>query len=486
MSSLDSAFFLAAIITGTFRVDLHTIHVSIDEATFLHRDTRPYTGSVELTSISADLMEYDGDRPLQAINKTSELSLDKTTRPGERVTVQGLQFQIARTGAEQLDWYTLAFQVNVRELERAEPDDRGGFVVVHGAPDMFAGLALPPAMSSDDLSAVRSALARTRTLDVYELTLHYISHDGTPEGAAGDAHHGQTSVDYRATIREQDAQFTLRGQSLLLQGLDPDQGLEVINVNGRIYAHGPLPLPEASAEAWYDMSAYDSPALKPWYTAPMLIDSLMGDLDPLWLTPDRRKTFDGQSCAIFRGGRTATLMALMNFGGAPAKHDKRSIEDTYKELVLRTTEFVLWVCDDGYVHQLTVDLVGAPLSTPEQTFGLSMRMQLTDVNGAVTIIQPDRALPFVPKPTQAANQAAPIPPVAATVIASNDVTVYATPMVLSERVDQIAAGETVALLERTRTGVWYRVTTERNVTGWVSVVHLPIDQDSAARVPLAE
>ena len=52
--------------------------------------------------------------------------------------------------------------------------------------------------------------------------------------------------------------------------------------------------------------------------------------------------------------------------------------------------------------------------------------------------------------------------------------------------DQINAGETVQLLGKTADGNWYRVTTVRNVTGWVSRTLLTIDPGVAEQVPEAQ
>jgi hypothetical protein len=114
ISSVDSAFFLAGIVTGTLQIDSKLIHVSIDEATFIHRDTGAYTGSVELTSIRADLTEYIDARPVHVINETAPLPLHNTSRPGEHITVHNLRFSITRAGAERLDRYALGFRVDVR------------------------------------------------------------------------------------------------------------------------------------------------------------------------------------------------------------------------------------------------------------------------------------------------------------------------------------------------------------------------------------
>ncbi len=50
-------------------------------------------------------------------------------------------------------------------------------------------------------------------------------------------------------------------------------------------------------------------------------------------------------------------------------------------------------------------------------------------------------------------------------------------------VETINANEQVTLLERTENGQWYRITSVRGVTGWVSASLLTVDEATAAQVP---
>lgn len=51
-------------------------------------------------------------------------------------------------------------------------------------------------------------------------------------------------------------------------------------------------------------------------------------------------------------------------------------------------------------------------------------------------------------------------------------------------VETINANEQVTLLERTENGQWYRITSVRGVTGWVSASLLTVDDATAAQVPV--
>ena len=121
------------------------------------------------------------------------------------------------------------------------------------------------ALVAEEATRVRDALARTRELSTYRLELREITHDGTAEGAAGAEGHGTLNVEYTAAFDAADAMFSLRGLSAILFGFTPAHGPEAITVDGRAYARGPLPLPGATEEVWYDVGADPKPPLRPWY-----------------------------------------------------------------------------------------------------------------------------------------------------------------------------------------------------------------------------
>jgi hypothetical protein len=468
---------IAGIITGTFRVDPESIYVSVDDATFIHEKNGSYKEPIKLISISAELTEYYMGRIVQMSNEAPEVLLGQTTRPGDRVTVHNLQFRIARMGTDPLEWYGLTFVLKVQDLDHPASSDRIGVIILTRGPGIFGNLELPPAVSADEVTRVQDALARTRDLEMYRLTMR----SSQPDSLEIDMDQAWTSVEYTSTIRFDDAQFALRGPSLLIWGLDPDHGLDVINVGGRTYVHGPLPLSGASFDGWYDMSRYSSAWFYPWQPVERVVDTLTGHIRPEELTHAGQETIDNQLCTIFQTGRIATLAAFRRFGGKTDQLDRDSIEDTYRDFIVRRAALALWVCDDGYVHQLTVDMRATTLETSPQISGSSMRVRISDINRPIAIEAPAKARAFVPtRPT-----AGPLPAlsVAATMTAPRTAVVRAGPTVLDQEVDRIAAGEQVALLERTASGVWYRVRTARVVVGWVSVTEMPVAREVASKVP---
>jgi hypothetical protein len=487
ISSVGSSFFIAGVITGTVHVDSARIYVSIDEATFIHRDISDYKGSVQLISISAYLAEYAGNEPVLAFNETDPLPLppDLTTRPGERVTVHDLRISISRAGAEQLERHGIWFRVDVRNLEPLEPLDRVGAVIIQTSPNLFAKLDPPPTMSALQIARVNAALLRTRRLSTYQIGMQYTTRDSSTPTSFGTPGVDRVAADYTASFAGTDSKFHLYGQSLLLHGIDPDRGLEAVTMNDRTYARGPLPLAGASEEIWYDMGSYPGLPLRPWYTADSLIQTLTAQVDPELLAPDGVETLDQQACTIYRAGRWPAMAALLAFAGAPQLEDEQAISQVLRDYMLQEASLKLWVCDDGYLHQLVIDELLALRDRPEVEVGLRLSVRVTRINGPVYIQRPSDAKLFVPEDSATPTAEGDTLSSGVQMTASKRANIYEDPHVLSRVVGHVAAGESVRLLERNETGAWYRILNEDDEMGWIRVAELPVERDIALQVPVA-
>lgn len=54
----------------------------------------------------------------------------------------------------------------------------------------------------------------------------------------------------------------------------------------------------------------------------------------------------------------------------------------------------IWICADGYFHQLEMTLKGKSKTAPSQTMGMRILAHMYDFNGTVTITPPPNAKPF--------------------------------------------------------------------------------------------
>lgn len=108
---------------------------------------------------------------------------------------------------------------------------------------------------------------------------------------------------------------------------------------------------------------------------------------------------------------------------------------------------------------------------------------LLTIEPAVARQVPERGQAPQPAPTTPAATPA---PTGLTAKVFNGGNVRAEPELQGKVLDQINAGETVQLLQKTANGNWYQITNIRGVTGWVSKTLLTIDPDVAQKVPIAK
>jgi flagellar FliL protein len=117
---------------------------------------------------------------------------------------------------------------------------------------------------------------------------------------------------------------------------------------------------------------------------------------------------------------------------------------------------------------------------PEGTGWVSVT--LLRIDGAVAKQVPIEGQQTPPTPAPGGTPAAPS---GLTATVRNGGNVREKP-VSGRPLDQINAGETVQLLEKTADGAWYKITNIRNITGWVSVTLLTIDREVVRQVPIAK
>ena len=94
------------------------------------------------------------------------------------------------------------------------------------------------------------------------------------------------------------------------------------------------------------------------------------------------------------------------------------------------------------------------------------------------------AAPTRPAATAAPAEPSPTPAPALSATVFNGGNVRDQP-VNGKVLDQINASETVTLLEKNADGTWYKITNQRQVSGWVSAALLTIDDATKGKVPVA-
>ncbi|MEI7771122.1 MAG: hypothetical protein WCI67_14105 [Chloroflexales bacterium] len=190
-----------------------------------------------------------------------------------------------------------------------------------------------------------------------------------------------------------DYRFTLTGFVTALYGGSSATGIQVVHVAGQDYIHGPLAVIGAFRDAWYRLPPTRAAlATPPLYPAGLLALVAQSGVSPTGFSPAGQEQLDRQRCQRFRGDRAASLAILKSLGdsGLPV--------DTVSEHIDRVAAD-LWVCADGYLHQVRLAFAGATPAQKPQPFDFTISMRMYDFAADVGVAAPDTALDIAAPPS---------------------------------------------------------------------------------------
>ncbi len=208
---------------------------------------------------------------------------------------------------------------------------------------------------------------------------------GIPKGARE-----VTLMNLSGEANSGDAHFTLKGYIVSSLTNNPDKGIEFMLLGTKTYIHGPIVALGATANKWYWVGRRG--IVGPGETNP---SRSLSAQNPDWATFSKAgsEKLDSKRCDVYRAGREASDQFYYDF---------TSTELPYVIEIRDSGETKIWICDDGYMHQLRMDLVGHSVDYPDQKTGLEILVHFFDQNGNIKITAPPDAVPLeapVPKST---------------------------------------------------------------------------------------
>ncbi len=247
----------------------------------------------------------------------------------------------------------------------------------------------PPAAVSADV--IQSGLLAATKADSYRIEFLFKAKGPTSDGAPVASPDGTIEVlSMKGEVAGKNSRLEIGGFFAVLLSGDPEKSVQFLTVDGKSYIRGPAPLFGAPDDAWYELPAdQSSPAgtVSPdQVTAPL---QQSGALDATGFTPGGFEMLDGQRCAIFVGDKETTIRLLSGV------NQQGTLPSTLKEEEIDQAETRLFICEDGRLHKMTIDLSGTPEGETEPTsFGMLLR--LYDFNGNIRIVAPTDARPLAP------------------------------------------------------------------------------------------
>jgi hypothetical protein len=247
--------------------------------------------------------------------------------------------------------------------------------------------------------AIAAGLEQVQSASAYRVELEMAATGNLGMGAPAQGAGGPVAlISLAGDVAGEDSRLTLKGLFSAFLGANPDQGLELITVDGASYVRGPAPLLGATEAQWYELPA-DGSSPASAVRSDQIVGGLVGaDLDLSGFEAAGEETLDGQRCQVYVGDKEATTRAFEAVGdqGLPGP---QSFEEVTR------AELKFWICEDGYFHQLALDTEGVPEGQTEPV-GYTLTMRLFDFDADITVEAPadaeqleSIAVPGLPTPT---------------------------------------------------------------------------------------
>lgn len=334
-----------------------------------------------------------------------------------------------------------------------------------GAPGVALGQVARP-------GPFQQAVARTAALTIYRATYVVRARGTAADPRAATPPAGEVVLtDFSGAYRAGDSALTYRAADARARGYDEQQGLQLIVSRGVTYAVGPLPVSGALEARWYSFGRQPPAALQPPQRPMDRLADLTEAVDPSRLTRTRFEQLDGRSCAVYRG-RPADALATLAALGRPIVDDPgTSVARQLGDAKIERSEYLAWLCNDGYIRQVRVSAAGTAAARGAPPFALDAQLRISEIgSGTLRIPAPRDALALRQYPEAFLGATA------ATVVRR-------APAADAPELGPVAAREAVQLLDRSADGRWYRVRAAA-ATGWLPATALPATA-ARARLPVA-
>ncbi|MEN9933535.1 MAG: hypothetical protein RLZZ387_114 [Chloroflexota bacterium] len=244
----------------------------------------------------------------------------------------------------------------------------------------------PAAQGGDAAAAITAGLEQVKQADTYRVSMAMSASGNAVQGQAAGGSGPVQLIAVEGDVAGEDSRLRLSGLFSAFMGADPTTGLEMISVGGTSYVRGPAPLLGAAEAAWYELPADGSSPVSSIEPG-QIVGGLTGsDMDLSGFTAAGEEELDGQRCQVYAGDREATMRAFETVGeqGLPGPQGFSEVE---------RAELKFWVCEDGYFHQLVLDMEGLPEGQTEPV-AYTIELRMYDFDADIRVEAPADAQPL--------------------------------------------------------------------------------------------
>ena len=241
-----------------------------------------------------------------------------------------------------------------------------------------------PGPTSAFAGAIQKAWDKSQTATAYRMEFD-VSASGNLRNLPGLMNSNQETALFTMSgaVSGKDTQMVLKGWLSMFLGGDANKGFEIMSVGNKTYIRGPAAMFGAPENKWY--VANDQ--FKSNLTNSRGFLSSTQPIDWNGFQKSSSETLDGRRCDVFRADRDATNRLFLNLDTQGTR-----TQDLFD--ALDNAEIKLWLCDDGYFHQLTMNLEGHQSAAPTDKVSMQVRVHLFDYNANIKIAPPANPAPM--------------------------------------------------------------------------------------------
>jgi hypothetical protein len=257
-----------------------------------------------------------------------------------------------------------------------------------------------PRPTTQASSAILTALSKSQTVNVYRLQMD-MSAKGVITGTS--ATQEMSLINMTAEVNNKDVHIAMKGMVAVLFTGDPNAAFEMMSVGGKEYVKGPMPLLGAKENKWYVLPNPQGTSSMSTTPEEFYGTFLNGDVDLYSFTKTRTESLDRLQCDVYSASPTEAMRA---FTSLSPDLNLTNAQIQQLEQIQGKAELALWICADGFVHQMRMGMEGKDATG--KTGGFNMTFHVYDFNSPINIIPPANPLtainPFlVSTPTRTAT-----------------------------------------------------------------------------------
>jgi len=197
-----------------------------------------------------------------------------------------------------------------------------------------------------------------------------------------------TLIAVNGATKGADSQLAIQGMLASMLGADPNKGIEFMTVDGKTYLRGPMTFLGITDDKWY--VATGASQLPTNNASPeQLLTGLDRNLNWAGIRAAGVETLDGMNCQTYIADKAATLDGMKAFDDAT-----KQLPSDFNVDAVEFAETKFWICDDGYFHQMTLNLRAKNKSKPSEMIGMAIAIHLYDYDGNFKITPPENATPL--------------------------------------------------------------------------------------------